>query len=126
MRGLVQLSRQRGEAVPLRSLYDPGLDLQLTSRRALGESEIHEPNPARPIGRGLGLRKARQAVVANPTQFAVEIRDFRPRFRERFNHARIFVAPIETGPRQQLRPPALDASGHSETVDFDLMEPLWS
>ena len=47
MRGLVQLSRQRGEAVPLRSLYDPGLDLQLTSRRALGESEIHEPNPAR-------------------------------------------------------------------------------
>jgi hypothetical protein len=46
MRGLVQVSRPRSEAVPLRSLYDPGLDLHLTSRRALGESEIDEPNPA--------------------------------------------------------------------------------
>ena len=35
MWGLVQLSRQRCEAVPLRPLYDPGLDLQLTPRRAL-------------------------------------------------------------------------------------------
>jgi hypothetical protein len=35
MWGLVQLSSPRCEAVPLRSLYDPGLDLQLTSRRAL-------------------------------------------------------------------------------------------
>ena len=35
MWGLVQLSRPRCEAVPLRSFYDPGLDLQLTSRRAL-------------------------------------------------------------------------------------------
>jgi hypothetical protein len=35
MWGLVQLSRPRCEAVALRSFYDPGLDLQLTSRRAL-------------------------------------------------------------------------------------------
>jgi len=68
MRGLVQLSRQRGEAVPLRSLYDPGLDLQLTSRRALGESEIHEPNPARPIGRGLGIAEARETVVSESSR----------------------------------------------------------
>jgi hypothetical protein len=33
MRGLVQLSRASREAIPLQSLYDPGLDLQLTSKR---------------------------------------------------------------------------------------------
>jgi hypothetical protein len=38
MWGLVQLSRPRREAVALRSFYDLGLDLQLTSRRALRAS----------------------------------------------------------------------------------------
>ena len=51
---------------------------------------------------------------------------FRPYFHERFNYARIFVAPIESRPRQQLPPPALDARRHSETVEFDLMQPLRS
>ena len=44
------------------------------------ESEIDKANPARAIARGLGLRKARQPVVAYPAQFAVEIRGFRPTF----------------------------------------------
>jgi hypothetical protein len=33
-------------------------------------------------------------------------------------------APVESRPRQQSHPPALDASRHAETVEFDLMEPL--
>jgi hypothetical protein len=35
MRRLVQRFRPRSETVPLRSLYDPSLDLQLASRRVL-------------------------------------------------------------------------------------------
>jgi hypothetical protein len=35
-------------------------------------------------------------------------------------------APIESRPRQQLHPPALDARGHAETVEFDLVQPLRS
>ena len=88
------------------------------------ESEIDETNPAWPVARGLGLRKTRQPVVTHAAQFAVEIRGFRPHFRERFNDAWIFAAPIEAGPRQQLHPTAVDARGHAETVEFDLMQPL--
>jgi hypothetical protein len=72
-------------------------------------------------GRGLGLRKARQTIVANARQFAVEIHGFRPHLRERFNYARIFSASIESRPRQRLPSPALDVS-----IQFDLMEPLRS
>jgi hypothetical protein len=74
----------------------------------------------------LGLRKARQAIIAHAAQFIVQIGGFRPHFRKRFNYAWIFVAPIESGPRQQLHPPALDARGHAETVEFDLVQPLRS
>ena len=73
-----------------------------------------------------GLRKARQTVDAHAAQFAVEIRGFRSRVGERFNDARIFLAPIEPCPRQQLRPTAVDARRQAETVEFDLMEPLRS
>jgi hypothetical protein len=51
---------------------------------------------------------------------------FAPTFYERFNYARIFAAPIESRPRQHLHPLALDARGHAETVELDLMEPLRS
>ena len=75
----------------------------------------------RQVPRGLGLRKARQTIVANATQFAVEIHGFRPHLRERFNYARMFSASIETRPRQRLPSPALDVS-----MQFDLMAPLRS
>jgi hypothetical protein len=60
MRGLVQLSRQRGEAVPLRSLYHPGLDLQLTSRRAVRRARL-QTGPHGPLG------ARRRSTVASAT-----------------------------------------------------------
>src|SRR5208337_879159 len=88
------------------------------------ENVIDEANPALSIACGLGQRKARQSVVANAAQFAVEVGALRPHVREGSHDARILLAPIETGPCQQLRPSALDARGHAETVEFDLMNPL--
>jgi hypothetical protein len=41
-------------------------------------------------------------------QARVEIGGLDLQLREGGNHARIFVAPIDSGPRQQLRPPASD------------------
>src|SRR5208282_6941591 len=46
--------------------------------------------------------------------------------REGGKDARIFVARIESSPRQQLRSPAFDTHGHAEAIKFDLMEPLRS
>ena len=50
----------------------------------------------------------------------------RPYLFEGGNDARIFVAPIEACPRQQLDVLALDARRHAEAVEFNLMEPLRS
>jgi hypothetical protein len=80
------------------------------------ESVVDERHPAFTIARGLGLRKARQSVVANPAQFSVQIGTLRPHIREGSYDARIFVTPIEAGPRQQLHAPALGASGHAEAI----------
>ena len=88
------------------------------------EGVIDEPHAALAVARGLGLRKARQSVVANAAQFAVEVSGLGPHLREGGNDARIFVAPIEARPRQQLHSPALDARGHAKAVELDLMEPL--
>ena len=83
-----------------------------------------QAHAARAIGRGLGLGEVRQAVVADATQFAVEIGGLRPHGRERRKQAGIFGAPVEAGARQKLRLAALDARRHAETVELDLVQPL--
>jgi hypothetical protein len=55
-----------------------------------------QTHPARPIGRSLGVGKARKAVLAAAAQFTVEIGDLRARGRKRLKRAWIFSAPVET------------------------------
>ena len=88
------------------------------------ENVIDEPHPARAVARRLRLREARQSVLADAAQFAVEIGGLHRQLREGGDDARIFVAPIEPRPRQQLHTPTLDARGHAEAVELDLMQPL--
>jgi hypothetical protein len=63
-------------------------------------------------------------LAPSPRAFSTSTGGFRPHLREAINDARIFVAPIESRPRQQLYASALDAGRHSETVELYLMEPL--
>ena len=88
------------------------------------EGVVDEADAAVAVAGGLGLRKARQIIVANPAQFAVEIGRLRRELYQRGDHARKFAGPVEPGPREQLRPSALDARGHAEAVELDLVDPL--
>jgi hypothetical protein len=88
------------------------------------EGVVNEAHAALAIARGLRLRKARQATIADPAQLAVEVGRLHPYLRERGDHTRIFAAPVEPRPGQQLRPAALNPRRHAETVELNLMEPL--
>src|SRR5271168_2864988 len=54
------------------------------------ESVVDEAHAALAVARGLGLRKAGQAIVTNPAQLAVEVGRLYTDLRQRRNHARIF------------------------------------
>jgi hypothetical protein len=72
--------------------YVPAIEVQKI------ESVIDEADAALAVARGLRLRKARQAIVANPAQLAVEEGCLRPDLCQSSGDARIFVGPVEPCP----------------------------
>ena len=88
------------------------------------ESVVDKAHAALAVARGLRLRKAGQAILANAAQLAVEISCLRTDLRQLGDDARILVGPIEARPREQSRPAALDSRGHAKAVQLDLVEPL--
>jgi len=89
------------------------------------EDVVDQSNPALAIARSLS---AKSSAIYRPQcrMIRLEISGLNGDLREGGNDARIFVAPIESSPRHQLRSPAFDTHGHAEAIEFDLMEPFRS
>ncbi len=69
-------------------------------------------------------RYTRESIVADATQLAIEIGGLHRQLRERGDDRRVFVAPVESGPGQQLHPSTLCTRRHAEAVDLDFVNPL--
>ena len=88
------------------------------------EGVIDEARPSLAVGRGLGLGEARQSGLVDPAELAVDIGGLRRHVGERSYGAWIFARPIEAGSGEELHTAVVDARGHPEAVQFDLVHPL--
>ncbi len=86
-------------------------------------TRLGQRTPALSVGGRLSQREARQSIVANAAEFAVEVGALDRHLCESCRDARIFLAPVEPGPRQQLHAPMVDARGHAKAVELDFVEP---
>src|SRR5580692_5911667 len=89
------------------------------------ESVIDEMHAALAVARRLGTGKAGQSGVVDATKFPIDIGGLHVDVRQRGEDTRIFGAPVEAGPGEQLHAAAIDPCRHAIAVQLYFMHPSW-